>query len=607
MLLAATSSLLILPASSCSNVLVTPSASTDGNAMIGDNDDSAKRFGAVTHFAAGEWPAGSTRAIYDFETSEYRGSIEQPAKTLNVMGGANEAGVVISESTFGGISELADGKDQLLDYGSLITATLQRATSARHAIETIEKLTNKYGYSSAGESFSITDGSEVWHMDLIGRGNWGLGALFVAMRVPDGYISAHANQARITQYLEACEDPNQCLASPDIVPFAIEHGYYNGSVDDTSFSFSDTFDAVTVTGARFCEARVWYMFSQLADPNDFNADQYLDYAQGFNLTNRMPLFVKAKEGGVSRAEAHDMMSSTFQGSWFDPSLDVSAGPEHSPYRWNGLSWTSSTGDSFVNERVVGTQATAWHYVAVVNPKEPAPMRALSWFGVDDHAYAPKVPLFGGAIAVHRSYDDGNCSARVACRQELELPGYMMEFTWDSAFWVNSAVAQLVYAAKDRAAPIVAAARCAFETDLAPQVTATADEARAKFESGDNEGGVAALTALAVASTAEATVRWTALWQQLMVANSDGYSATADPTNLMCGCKKAGASYKTQYLDEVVAETGDHYRLPGEACDYIDPDGHCHHNDELKTSAADPVLAARRAKMIPKLQVAGVMP
>jgi dipeptidase len=337
---------------------------------------------------------GSTRAIYGFETSEYRGVIQQPAKTLNVMTGANELGVVIAETTLGGLSELQNemcGEEKkIMDYGSLITATLQRATSARHAIATIANLTNDYGYASSMEGFSITDGSEVWHMELIGRGEWGKGILYVAMRLPEGYIGAHANQARITQFVEACEDPDWCLASPDIVSFAVEHGYFNGSINHASLSFSDTFDPVTATGARFCEARVWYIFSQLADPAYFDPSQYLDYAQGFNLTNRMPLFVKAKGGGVSRSDVHAMLSSHYEGSWFDPAVDVGGGAEHSPYRWNGLSWADANGDPYVNERVVGTQATAWHFVAQVNAQEPPPMKALLWFGVDDHAWAPKV-------------------------------------------------------------------------------------------------------------------------------------------------------------------------------------------------------------------------
>jgi dipeptidase len=532
----------------CTNVIISTEASADGATLLGDNDDTAKRFGAVTHFAAATWPEGSTRDIYDFEGGFFRGVIAQPSKTvcikcpvavtiiiyfccccqiqLNVMGGANELGVVIAESTMGGISELQDGSEsKILDYGSLITATLQRATSARDAISVMVNLTDTYGYSSTMEGFSITDGTEAWHMEAIGRGAWGKGILYVAMKVPEGYIAGHANQARITQFLEACKDPSVCLASDDIVQFAIDRGYYEGAVDDPSFSFSDIYDPVTVNGARFCEARVWYMFANLADPADFDPAMYLDYAQGLNLTNRMPLFVRAKKEKVTRDDVHAMMSSRFEGSWFDPSVDVGAGAEHSPYRWNGLTWSSADGTQYLNERIVGTQSTAWHFVAVVNAKLPPPMRALLYFGVDDHAWSPKVPLYGGAVAVHRSYDDGNCSARLACRQGLGLPGYMMSFDWDAAFWVNTAVAKMVYAEKDRAASIVAQARCDFEKYLSPLVASVTEEAVALFNSGDDEKASSLLTSLAMETTEEATKRWTMLWQQLMVTNADGYTAT----------------------------------------------------------------------------------
>jgi dipeptidase len=449
------------------------------------------------------------------------------------MGGANELGVVIAESTMGGISELEAGNEnKILDYGSLITATLQRATSARDAIAIMDNLTATYGYSSSMEGFSITDGTEAWHMEAIGRGSWGKGIIYVAMRVPEGYIAAHANQARITQFLEACKDPEWCLASPDVVQFAIDRGYYDGSVDDLSFSFSDVYDAVTINGARFCEARVWYIFSNLADPEDFNPAEYLNYAQGYNLTNRMPLFVRAKPSKVSRDEVHTMLSSRYEGSWFDPAVDVGGGAEHSPYRWNGLTWSSASGTQYLNERVVGTQATAWHFVAVVNPALPPPMRALLYFGVDDHAWSPKVPLYGGATAVHRSYDDGNCSARLTCRQSLGLPGYMMSFDWEAAFWVNTAVAKMVYAEKDRAESIVMQARCEFEKYLAPLVESVTDEAADLYSRGEAEKGTSLLTSLAIETTHEATKRWTSLWQQLLVTNADGYVATGESASFI---------------------------------------------------------------------------
>jgi len=386
------------------------------------------------------------------------------------------------------------------------------------------------------------------------------------------------------------------MAAPDAVSFAVEHGFYNGTADDPSFSFSDTYEPVTATGARFCEARVWYIFSQLADSADFDAAKYLSYAQGFDLKNRMPLFVKAKN--VSRGDVHAALSSHFQGSWLDPANDVGAGPEHSPYRWNGLSWKLD-GISYVNERVVGTHYTAWHFVARVRGEElPGPLRAQVWWGADDHTWAPKVPLYGGATRVHHTYDDGNCSARLACRKSLGLPGNMMEFSWDSAFWVNSAVANLLYGMKDRAAPAVRAARECFDAWAVEKADVAEAEAKSRWDSGDEAGAVHALSELAVEATAEATRRWTALWQQLMVSFSDGKVTTPNVEDGLCGCSKSSAEFSEEWSAKVVQDTHDHYRQPGDGCDYIDADGQCHHNKFRQ--AVD-----QRPATIPKSDIEGV--
>mmetsp|Transcript_27453 Transcript_27453/g.80438 ORF Transcript_27453/g.80438 Transcript_27453/m.80438 type:complete len:498 (+) Transcript_27453:50-1543(+) len=272
-------------ARACSNILVTPGASKDGSALVGDNDDSSKRHGLVTRFAAADHAAGDVREIWDFEAGTLNGVIAQPKHTFNTVSHANEKGVVIAETTHGGIANLSRGNGTILDYGSLIVTTLQRASTAREAISTIVQLANTYGYASSMEGFSISDGSECWYMELIGKGDFGKGLLWVALRVPDGYFTANANQARITTFLP-CDDPDWCLAAPDVVTFAIEHKLWRGAPTDRSFSFSDVYDPVTPTGARFCEARVWFIFASLADPEDFDADFYLPYAQGFNLTRR---------------------------------------------------------------------------------------------------------------------------------------------------------------------------------------------------------------------------------------------------------------------------------------------------------------------------------
>ena len=243
-------------------VIVSPGASADGSALLGDNDDSGSRHGLVTHFAAADHAPGAQREVYRFETGEYLG-IPQPAHKYNVMAHANDQGLVIGETTHGGLEVLhqhANSTEYVLDYGSLIHITLQRAKTAREAVHTIAELTGEYGYATSMEGFSITDGKEAWYMELVGKGLFGKGIVWVALRVPEGYVTAHANQARITTFLP-CNNPNTCLAAPDAVTFAIEHGFYNGSAHDPSFSFSDTYDPVTPTGARFCEARVWYIFS----------------------------------------------------------------------------------------------------------------------------------------------------------------------------------------------------------------------------------------------------------------------------------------------------------------------------------------------------------
>ena len=259
------------------------------------------------------------------------GEIPQPPKTYNVMGNANEQGLAIGETTHGGLSVLSNvGKTSangtIMDYNNLISVTLQRASTAREAIKTMAWLANTYGYASDMEGFSIADSDEVWYMELIGKGSFEKGVVWVALRVPDGYVSAHANQARITTFLP-CDDPSACMAAPDAASFAIKHGLWSGKPDDPAFSFSDVYDPLTFEGLRFCEARVWYIFSQIADPSHFDAQAFLPYARGANASARMPLFVKPK-AKLSRHRIHELMGSHYEGSWFDPSKDVGAGAEH---------------------------------------------------------------------------------------------------------------------------------------------------------------------------------------------------------------------------------------------------------------------------------------
>lgn len=557
--------LLLLPylARGCTNILVTKGAAHDGTNHLAYNADDAAMLGAVSHWPAATHAPTQQRPVYSWDLGIYLGSIDQPPRTYNVMGNANCQGLVISETTHGGRKELSNvGKTHLngtvLDYGSLIYVTLSRAATAREAIRTMAALVEQYGYASDMEGFSIADADEVWYMEFIAKGGFEKGAVWVALRVPDGHITAHANQARITTFLP-CDDADKCMMAPDVVTFAKKRGYWSGSATDVSFSFSDTYDPVTFGGARWCEARVWYVFSQLADPRDFDPQEHLAYAQGRQLTKRMPLFVRPKQQ-LTRELIHKVMGSHFDASWFDPAIDVGAAAEHSPYRWNGLKWEHGA-SQYVNERVVGVQYTGWHFVATIRKAVPRPMRAVLWWGADDHSFAPKIPIHGGAARVDVSYDDANCTARAACRAAAKLPGSVLDFSWDSSWWVNNAVADLAYTRMDRAAPTVLAAREALEAELETQLRATDAAAAAAFQKGDDALGRRLLDEHSVSVGQKATARWQELWKELMVSFIDGRVTKRNEKNEVCGCDKDAATFTDAWKAKVVEDTGDKYLIP----------------------------------------------
>ncbi|KAH8047166.1 C69 peptidase-like protein [Aureococcus anophagefferens] len=501
---------LVAGARACSNILVTKGASADGRAHVSYNADDAALIGAVSHWPGRRHPPGATRDVYSWDSGKFLGVIPEPEATLNVVGNANEAGVVIGETTHGGLALLSNvGKTgangTLLDYGDL-------------------------------EGFSITDGDEVWYMELTGRGDFDPhGVLYVALRVPDGMVLAHANQARIQRWLP-CDNASACRASPDLVDFLVARGLYPADADPALASFSDAVDPVTFAGARFCEARVWDVFRRVPSRK------------------------------LGRGDVHALMSSHFEDTWFDPAVDVGAAAEHAPYRWNGLEWALGNA-SYVNERVVGTQYTAWHFVASVAPSDagvPAPMRAVLWFGADDHSWSPKIPIHGGARDVHRSYDDGDCAGRSACRRALGLPGTTTEFSLDNAWWLSTIVADQVYTRYDRAAPTVLAAKEALDARLAARLADAEAAATALFAAGDAGAALAVLDAHAVAAGALASETWLGLWQTLLVAYVDGRVTTVDEDDEVCGCAKESAAFTDAWKTKVVADTGDKYLARSDA-------------------------------------------
>ncbi len=296
----------------CTNFLVTKGASADGSTMITYAADAHVLYGELYHWPAAIYPEGTMLDIYEWDTGKYLGQIKQARQTYNVVGNINQFQLAIGETTYGGRKELAKQPGAIMDYGSLIYVTLQRAKNAREAIKIMAELMEEYGYYSSGESFSIADKNEVWIMELIGKGEGHKGAVWVALRIPDGYVSAHANQARITTFpvadrkksitsknLDRIFRPEiECVYSHDVISFAREKGWFTGK--DKDFSFSDIYAPVDFKGARFCEIRVWAFFRAL---NPY-IEKYEDYATGHNLKNRMPLWIKPAE----KISVHDLMN-----------------------------------------------------------------------------------------------------------------------------------------------------------------------------------------------------------------------------------------------------------------------------------------------------------
>jgi len=402
----------------CTNFLVTKGASKDGSTMITYTADSFNMYGELYYYHAAKYPEGTLLDIYEWDTGKYLGKIKQARETYNVVGNMNEYQVVIGETTFGGRPELVDPKG-IMDYGSLIYIALQRAKSAREAIQIMTDLVSEYGYYSSGESFSIADPNEVWILEMIGKGPGNKGAVWVAVKIPDGYVSAHANQARITQF--ALNDPQNVLYAKDVISFARERGYFTGK--DSEFSFSDAYAPLTFGAVRFCDARVWSLFRRV----NTSAEKYLPYIRGEN-TDRMPLFIKP-EKKLSVEGVMSLMRDHYEGTELDMTTGVAAGTYNMPYRWRPLVWEYN-GETYFNERPISTPQTGFSFISQSRSWMPKEVGGLLWFGVDDSYMTVYVPLYSSITKMPPNFKQG--------------VGSMSQFTWDAAFWVFNFVSNFVY-------------------------------------------------------------------------------------------------------------------------------------------------------------------
>ena len=557
----------------CTNFLITPGASVDGTSMVSYAADSHVLYGELYHFPAADYPEGAMRQIVDWDSGRYLGSIPEVAHTYNVVGNMNEWQLAIAETTYGGLPNLGN-PNGLIDYGSLIYITLQRAKTAREAIKVMAELVANYGYISDGESFSIVDPNEVWIMELIGKGQE-TGAVWVALRVPDGYVSAHANQARITTFpLANKQNKNSitsknidkllknsnidCVYAADVISFAKKNNLYAGP--DEKFSFSDVYAPVDFSGARACEIRVWAMFNQIVD----GMDQYWDYATGRNInrakpyvsgqpqtpenfpTNRMPLWVKPTEK-VSLLDVMAFMRDHLEGTELDMTQDIGAGPFGCPYRPRPMGWEVD-GVEYVHERATATQQTAFSFVAQCRPNTIAEIGGIIWFGVDDAASTVYCPMYTCMTEIPNAYRVGN--------------GSIMEFSETSAFWAFNQVTNWAYTKYRYIQPEIAERQAAYEQGWAEAV-ASIDEQAARLYNENPAEAVKFLTAFSSTEAERLVADWREFYKYLFVKYMDFNVKTAQATpksHKFYAPKVEQPKFSEEYYRAIIEQTGDKLKV-----------------------------------------------
>jgi dipeptidase len=523
----------------CTNILVTKNASADGSTFISYAADSHVLYGELYFWPAADYPSNSMLDIYEWDTGKYMGQIEQVTHTYRVIGNMNENQVAIAETTFGGRNELCD-TTAIMDYGSLIYVALQRAKTARDAIKIMTSLVEEYGYYSSGESFSIADPNEVWIMEMIGKGPNNKGAVWVARKIPDGYISAHANQSRITTF--PLNDETDCLYSHDVISFAREQGYFDGKNKD--FSFADAYAPLDYEGIRFCEARVWSAFRHV---NREEADKYESFVLG-KSTERMPLFIKPSK----KVTAHDIMNimrDHFEGTPLDMTKDAGAGAFKVPYRFRPLTWEVN-GEEYFNERAIATQQTGFSFIAQMRNWLPDPVGGIMWFGVDDANETVYVPMYAGIKSVPHEYAQGN--------------GNMLEFSWDAAFWVFNWVSNMSYSRYCYMIKDIRKVQEELEDKFAKMGPAIDNTACSLYEQ-DPELARQFLTGYSHNQARITVKRWQKLGQFLMVKYLDGnLHPEKDGKFLRNQYGKPHypefPGYDKEYYENVIKDTGDKLKM-----------------------------------------------
>lgn len=514
----------------CTNILVSKGASADGSVMVTYNADAGGFMEPLYWAEAQDWADGDSVEIYEWDTGKYLGKIKQVKHTYKVIGNMNEHQVAIGETTFGGREDLST-PNGIIDYGSMIYIALQRSKTAREAIEVMTKLVEEYGYASEGESLSVSDPNEVWIFEIIGKGSKEKGAVWVARKVPDGYICAHANQARIREVPLKDKD---CIYSSDLFSFAEKMGYWN-SKSDTAFSFVDAYCPLEPGGLFLCEGRVWSIFRRVAPSQNFSAD----YWRAVKGAEPYPLFIKPDKK-LTVKDVMALMRDHFEGTEYDMTKGLIAGPFNCPYRWKNLYW-QVPGDTITQygwERPISTQQTAFSFVAQSRSDVFNEM-GVFWYALDDTYSDCYMPLY-------------------MCMKERPAPfavADVTKFDWNSASWIFNLVANYAYSKYSYIIKDIQAVQSELENnfhDMQPVVEKTAQELYKK----DKELAVQYLSDYSYTNALAVVDHWKELFAYIVTKYNDGYINDGSEQ----GRHPKGVGYGSEWLQRVLKDSPEYFEI-----------------------------------------------
>ncbi|WP_418788884.1 dipeptidase [Leyella stercorea] len=521
----------------CSNLIVGKKASVDGSVMVSYNADDYGMFGHLCHYPAGTHPKGTMRQIYDWDSGVYHGEIEEAPVTYNVIGNINEFQLSIGETTYGGREEMVDSTG-ILDYGSLIYVTLQRAKTAREAISVMTSLVEKYGYNSEGETFSICDPNEAWIMEMQGTGAGSKGVVWVALRIPDNAICAHANQSRIGKF--NMKDKKNVLYSKNVISYARKMGWFNGK--DSEFSWKNTYAFPDFSGRRFCDARVWSFFNHYAD--DF--DRYLPWALGKDKdAEDMPLWIVPNRK-LSVADVENGMRDHYEGTALAlDTTSIGGGIYEMPYRPTPLTFTVD-GKQYFNERPISTQQTAFTFVSQLRSWLPREIGGVLWFGNDDANMVAYTPVYCGNTVQPACYNTKGADA--------------VTFSSDNAFWLCNMVSNMVYPRYSQLFPELKAVRDSLETSYFANQTSIEKQAADLYQT-DKAAALKLLNNYSNAKADEMLANWKRLATRIIVKYNDMAVKKEKDGKLLQSVTRPG--YPISFGRKLVKETGDWYAVPVE--------------------------------------------